>query len=82
LPLRASTDATPSHPIVPASLSSAQRHQWLLRIEGDKPVNQKFKTYPIGHFHIDIIEVRTKEGKLYLFEAIDRTSKLAFEQLH
>ena len=31
--------------------------------------------------HIDIAEVRTEEGKLYLFVAIDRTSKLAFAKL-
>ena len=54
----------------------------LPEIEGDKPVKQKFKTYPIGYFHIDIAEVRTKEGKLYLFVAIDRTSKFAYVQLH
>jgi transposase InsO family protein len=33
-------------------------------------------------FHIDIAEVRTEEGKLYLFVAIDRTSKFAFAHLH
>ncbi|MCP1756876.1 hypothetical protein ABIF29_002652 [Bradyrhizobium elkanii] len=27
---------------------------------------QPFKRYPIGYFHIDIAEVRTEEGKLYL----------------
>jgi len=32
-------------------------------------------------FHIDIAEVRTEQGKLYLFVAIDRTSKLAFAKL-
>jgi hypothetical protein len=47
-------------------------------IEGDKPAKKKFKAYPIGFFHIDIAEVRTEEGKLYLFVAIDRTSKFAF----
>ena len=26
----------------------------------------KFKAYPIVYFHIDIAEVRTAEGKLYL----------------
>jgi len=59
-----------------------QRHDIsrLPSIEGDKP-KKKFKTYPIGYFHIDIAEVRTKEGKLYLFVAIDRTSKFAFVQL-
>ncbi len=45
--------------------------------EGDKPVKKKFKKYPIGYFHIDTAEVRTEEGKLYLFVAIDRTSKFA-----
>ena len=43
---------------------------------------KKFKSYPIGYFHIDIAEVRTKEGQLYLYVAIDRTSKFAYAQLH
>jgi transposase InsO family protein len=42
----------------------------------------RFKTYPVGYFHIDIAEVRTEEGKLYLLVAIDRTSKFAFVELH
>jgi len=33
-------------------------------------------------FHIDIAEVRTEEGKLYLFLAIKRTSKFAHAELH
>src|SRR5271154_841232 len=41
----------------------------------------KFDTYPIGFFHIDLAEVRTAEGKLYLFVAIDRTSKCAVVEL-
>lgn len=49
--------------------------------QGDKPAKKKFKTYPIGYFHIDIAEVRTAEGKLYLYVAIDRTSKFAFVQV-
>ena len=43
---------------------------------------KKFKQYPIGYFHIDIAEVRTAEGKLYLYVAIDRTSKFAYAELH
>ena len=39
---------------------------------------KRFKRYPIGYFHMDIAEVRTEEGKLYLFVAIDRISKFAF----
>src|SRR5919206_2657107 len=50
--------------------------------EGDKPRCSRFKAYPIGFFHIDIAEVHTEEGRLYLFVAIDRTSKFAFAQLH
>ena len=53
----------------------------LAQVEGDKPAKKKFKAYPIGFFHIDIAEVQTTEGKLYLFVAIDRTSKFAFVQL-
>ena len=49
---------------------------------GDKVTKKKFKLYPIGFFHIDIAEVQTAEGKLYLLVAIDRTSKFAFVELH
>ena len=61
-----------------------QRHgiSQLPDVEGSKPAKKKFKTYPIGFFHIDIAEVRTEEGKLHLFVAIDRTSKFAFVELH
>ncbi|MEM6527310.1 MAG: IS481 family transposase [Chloroflexota bacterium] len=48
----------------------------------DKPRRRKFKSYPIGYFHIDIAEVRTDEGKLHLFVAVDRTSKSTFAELH
>ena len=56
-----------------------QRHgiSRLPEIAGEKPSKNKFKTYPIGFVHIDIAEVRTEQGKLFLFIAIDRTSKLA-----
>ena len=60
-----------------------QRHgiSRLPEVEGDKSVKSKFKPYPIGYFHIDIAEVRTAEGKLHLYVAIDRTSKFAFVRL-
>ena len=60
-----------------------QRHgiSRLPEVEGDKPVRKKFKSYPIGYFHIDIAAVQTAEGKLCLFVGIDRTSKFAFVQL-
>ena len=60
-----------------------QRHgiSRLPEVDGDKPAKKKFKSYPIGYFHIDIAEVQTAEGKLHLFVGIDRTSKFAFAQL-
>jgi len=75
-------------PIIPHLTRSSlhrclQRHgiSRLPETEGAKPSKKKFKTYPIGFFHIDIAEAQTAEGKLYLFVAIDRTSKFAFVQL-
>jgi len=50
-------------------------------MEGDRPDRRTFKTYLIGYFHIDIAQVRTEQGKLYLFVAIDRTAKFAFVAL-
>lgn len=60
-----------------------QRHDIsrLPDVAGEKPAKKKFKQYPIGYFHIDIAEVRTEEGKLYLFVGIDRTSKFAYAEL-
>ncbi len=51
-------------------------------VDSEKVAKKKFKTYPIGFFHIDIAEVQTAEGRLYLLVAIDRTSKFAFVELH
>ena len=61
-----------------------QRHgiSRLPEVEDNRPDKRKFRADPIGYFHIDIAEVRTEEGKLYLFVAIDRTSKFAFVALH
>jgi len=61
-----------------------QRHgiSRLPQVEGVSSAKRKFKAYPIGYFHIDLAEVRTAQGKLYLIVAIDRTSKFAFVELH
>lgn len=61
-----------------------QRHgiSRLPEVQGDRPVRKRFKSYPIGYFHIDIAEMQIAQGKLYLFVAIDRTSKFAFTELH
>jgi hypothetical protein len=58
-------------------MASAGCRRW----KATRPKKRKFKAYPIGYFHIDIAEVRTEEGKLHLYAAIDRTSKFAFAQL-
>ncbi len=62
-----------------SSLHRCLKRHGILRlpdVEGDKPKQQKFKRYPIGYFHIDIAEVRTEEGKLYLFVAITYNQRL------
>ena len=61
-----------------------QRHgiNRLPDIEGDKPARKKFAKYPNGYFHIDIAEVDTEEGQLYLFVAVDRTSEFAYAETH
>jgi hypothetical protein len=53
----------------------------LPEIEGDKPKTKASRATLSATFHIDIAEVRTGEGKLYLFVGIDRTSKLACAKL-
>jgi transposase InsO family protein len=60
-----------------------QRHgiSRLPQLVASGPKRKKFRSYPIGYFHIDLTEVRTAEGKLYLFVAVDRTSKFAFARL-
>jgi transposase InsO family protein len=49
---------------------------------GEEPAKKQFKSYPIGDFQIDIAEVRTEEGKLYLFVAIDRACQFAYAERH
>ena len=58
-----------------------QRHEIsrLPEVEGSKPKTAS-KGYPIGFFHVDIAEVRTKKGKLYLLVVTDRTRKFAFTE--
>ncbi len=61
-----------------------QRHgiARLPETDGTKVKRSRFKAYPTGFFHIDIAEVHTEEGRLYLIVAVDRTSKFAFAQPH
>ena len=55
-----------------------QRHGMsrLPNMTGTKPAKQKFKVHPIGYFHIDIAEVRTEKGKLYLYVGVDEVNTL------
>ena len=39
-------------------------------MEGDKPSRKKVRAYAIGYFHINVAEVQTVGGKLYLYIAI------------
>ena len=50
--------------------------------EGEEREKRKFKDYPIGFVHIDISEVRTAQGKCYMFVAIDRATKYVYVELH
>ncbi|MGI4737306.1 MAG: IS481 family transposase [Janthinobacterium lividum] len=50
--------------------------------DGQSTPKKKFKDYPIGYLHVDFAEVHTEEGRQDLFVAIDRTSKVAFAELH
>jgi len=44
---------------------------------------QKFRSYEIGYFHIDITEINLENNpKFYLFVAVDRTSKFAVARLY
>jgi transposase len=75
-------------PTIP-TLTRSSLHRCLQRhgisrlpdVEGNRLEKKKFKSYPIGFFHIDIAEVQTAQGKLYLYVAVDRTSKFTFVQV-
>lgn len=81
MPLRLAGDGPASYALI--LHRRLQRHgiSRLPEIAGHKEPRRKFKFCPVDYFHTDIIEVRTAEGKAYLYVAIDRTSKFAFVQL-
>lgn len=54
----------------------------LPNIDGRRRSKKAFEHYSLEYFRIDIAEVRTEEGKLHLFVALDRTSKVAYAELH
>jgi len=63
---------------------SLKRHglSRLPKSEKKKRELQKFKEYKMGYVHIDICEVSSKEGKGYLFVAVDRVSKYTHVELY
>lgn len=70
-------------------LSRSSLHRCLQRHGLSRPPKEekvkekkKFKSYPIGYFHVDIAEIQTEEGRLYLYTAIDRTSKYVYAELY
>ena len=94
MPLRPSTDASASHSILFTSLYATARDQPIARCGRRQAVEAEIQALSrcpaghvkhareaIGYFHIDIAELRTGEGKLHMFVAIDRTSKFAIVQL-
>ncbi len=81
LPLCAAADHPASDAVISASPPPAPRHQPDCRRSGGKPLKRNFYAYWIGYFHTDLAELQTAEGKLYLYVAIDRTSKFTFVQL-
>lgn len=71
------------------SLSRSNLHRCLKRNNlsqlpkvSDKPERKPFKKYEIGYFHIDICQIYTEEGKIYLYVAVDRTCKYVYAEVH
>ena len=61
-----------------------QRHgiSKLPHLKKHKKKTKQFKKYEPGYVHIDISQVYTEEGKLYLFVGIDRTTKYCYAKLY
>ncbi len=45
-------------------------------------IKKKFKAYEIGFVHIDIAQLYTNEGKVYMFVAIDRKSRSVYVEIY
>jgi transposase-like protein len=61
-----------------------QRHgiSRLPDVEGDRPGRKKFKSYPIGYFHINIAEVRTEQGRLDCLYRLPLPRRMRKQQRH
>ena len=68
-----------------SNLHRVLQNHWTSKLpkeENETPETKKFKEYPISYFHLDIAHVNIEEGRLFMFVAIDRTSKNAYVELH
>jgi len=81
LSLRTAADHPAPDAIVVASLPAKAWNRSACRHRRRQACEEEVQILSHRLFHIDIAEVQTAEGKLYLFVAIDRTSKFAFVQL-
>ena len=50
--------------------------------EDNASKRKRFAETKIGYVHIDACELRSAEGKVFLFLAIDRVSKFTYVELH
>jgi hypothetical protein len=85
LPLRPATNNPQPDALVAASLPATPRHlppSAGRRRQARQAQVQILSDRLLRYFHLDIAEVHTEEGRLYLLVAIDRTSKFAYVELH
>jgi transposase-like protein len=61
-----------------------QRHgiSQLPKSEESETKRGRFAKTTIGYVHIDVCELRSAEGKVHMFLAIDRVSKFTYAELH
>jgi IS30 family transposase len=50
--------------------------------ENEKKKTKPFKEYSIGFVHIDISEIHTEQGKVYMFVAIERLTKYTYVEIY
>ena len=74
--LRAAGHPPRRHP-VPRQFSVLW-HRLPLSADGRSPPKKKSPDYPLGCIPVDFVEVHTEEGRVYLFVAINRASRVAF----
>ena len=81
LPLRASAVNSASERSSLHRYLQRHRISRLPQVEGEASPKREVQGLSARQFHVDIAEVRTAEGKLYLLVAIDGTSRFALVEL-